>query len=134
MGTRMSGSLDANLILAWAWVLAGFVSGAVLGANFHREHWLGGYASHRRRLYRLGHISFFGLGAVNFMFWFTARAMVFDPTAGLIASWAFLVGALTMPACCFLTGHWPRARWLFAVPVSSLLAGGGMTFWQVINH
>ena len=55
--------LNLNVALAWLWMLLGFISGTVLGLNFHRENWLGGYASRQRRLYRLGHVSFFGLGA-----------------------------------------------------------------------
>ena len=50
-----------NLVLGWLWIALGFASGAVLGLWFHKEQWLGGYASWMRRLYRLGHISFFGL-------------------------------------------------------------------------
>ena len=37
-----------------------------------REDWLGGYGSFKRRLYRLAHISFFGLAIVNLMFCFVA--------------------------------------------------------------
>jgi hypothetical protein len=44
-----------------------------LGLFFHRENWLGGYASHARRMYRLDHISFFELGLVNWMFHGTAQ-------------------------------------------------------------
>jgi hypothetical protein len=127
-------ALQLNLTLAWLWIVLGFASGLVLGTNFHREDWLGGYASHRRRLYRLGHIAFFGLGAVNLMFWLTARAVSFSGATGLVAAWAFVVGAVTMPACCFVMAHWPRARLLFAVPVASLLTGGVVTLWQVFNH
>ena len=47
----------------------------VLGLFFHRENWLGGYASLKRRMYRLGHISFFGLGAVNLLFWLTVKSL-----------------------------------------------------------
>ena len=57
-----------NLLSAWIGVLAGFVSGALIGLKFHREDWLGGYTSHRRRMLRLGHISFFGLAVINVMF------------------------------------------------------------------
>ena len=42
-----------NLIAAWLGILLGFVSGMGLGMFFHNEKWLGGYASHKRRLYRL---------------------------------------------------------------------------------
>jgi hypothetical protein len=122
-----------NLVLAWLWIVAGFVGGLVLGLKFHREDWLGGYASFRRRLYRLGHISFFGLALVNLMFYFTVRVVAFNGCTGAAASWAFIVGALAMPACCFIMAHWPQARLLFALPVVSLLAGGLITLWEVIH-
>jgi hypothetical protein len=117
----------ANLMMAWLWMLAGFLSGLALGLKFHREEWLGGYASHRRRLYRLGHISFFGLGVVNFMFFLTARlAPLSEPAVGWAGA-AFILGAASMPVCCALMAHWPKLRMLFAVPVISLIAGAVIT-------
>ena len=52
----------------WIGMLLGVVSGAIIGLFFHREDWMGGYNSFRRRLTRLGHISFFGLAFVNMGF------------------------------------------------------------------
>ena len=116
-----------NLVLAWLWILLGFASGLGLGMFFHRENWLGGYSSLKRRLYRLAHISFFGLGAVNLCFYLTERAV---PVAGVSltwASWLFVLGALSMPGCCLAMAHFPRARMLFGIPVLSLLAAGMLT-------
>ena len=45
----LTSPLSYNVALAWLWVLLGFISGMLLGLNFHRENWLGGYASQRRR-------------------------------------------------------------------------------------
>ena len=122
-----------NLVLAWLWILLGFVSGMVLGMFFHGENWLGGYASFKRRMYRLGHISFFGLGAVYLLFYFTAKSFPFaTPMAG-IASWAFVVGAVSMPVCSVLMAHFPKAHMMFAVPVLSLIAGGVLTLALVVR-
>src|SRR5438552_18472546 len=91
-----------NLVFAWLGIVLGFISGLYLGLNFHRDNWLGGYGSFKRRLYRLGHISFFGLAIVNFMFYFTVRALSsFNPAAAW-ASWAFIIGAVSMPLCCLI--------------------------------
>lgn len=119
-----------NLVAAWVGILLGFVSGLGLGLFFHREDWLGGYGSFKRRLYRLAHISFFGLAAVNFFFYFTAQKL---PPAALLslASPAFLAGAVAMPICCLVTARYPKARLLFAVPVLSLVVGGVLTLLQV---
>jgi len=104
-------------------MLLGFVSGMLMGIYFHNEGWLGGYGSFRRRLYRLGHISFFGLGMVNLIFYATAERFAHGWLV-MVASWAFVVGAITMPLCCVLMAHFPKAHFLFAVPVLSLIAGG----------
>ncbi len=56
---------DLNAITAWIAVMAGVVTGIGAGLFFHREAWLGGYGSWPRRMIRLGHISFFGIAALN---------------------------------------------------------------------
>ena len=123
---------NLNLLIAWLWILLGFVSGLVMGCFFHREQWLGGYASHKRRLYRLAHISFFGLGLVNLCFYFTMKSLE-EPNAGL-ASWALVAGAVTMPICCIAMAHAPQSRPLFSVPVLSLLLGGALTVWRTFQN
>ena len=122
---------NPNLFLAWLWILLGFASGMVLGLFFRGENWLGGYGSFQRRMYRLGHISFFGLGAMNLMFWMTLLTIPQPgPLAG-IASTAFIIGALTMPICCGIMAHFPKAHLIFAVPVISLITGGTLTLLEV---
>src|SRR6266446_4229245 len=102
-----------NLIAAWIGILLGFGSGLVLGLFFQRDDWLGGYTSLKRRLYRLAHISFFGLGAVNLLFYFTALHLSPASLTTTIASWGFLIGSISMPACCLLMAHFPRTQPLF---------------------
>jgi hypothetical protein len=124
---------ELNLVLGWLWVALGFVSGAVLGLRFHDEHWLGGYASWMRRLYRLAHVSFFGLGLLNLMFFLTVRGMSAASVPFQIASVGFVVGALTMPVCCVLAAHRPTYKPVFALPVLSLMAGALFTVWILIS-
>jgi hypothetical protein len=124
---------NPNLILAWLWILLGFSSGMALGMFFHGENWLGGYGSYKRRMYRLGHISFFGLGALNLLFWLTMRSISPAEPQAEIASWAFIVGTITMPPCCVIMAHFPKAHMIFAVPVVSLITGGVLTLLEVIQ-
>ena len=124
---------SVNLIAAWLGILLGFLSGMVLGMFFHDEKWLGGYASLKRRMYRLGHISFFGLGAANFFFYFTALQFAPGDQLATLASITFLLGAITMPICCVIMAHFPKAHLIFSVPVVSLLAGGTLTLVNVVN-
>ena len=125
--------IELNLALAWIWMVLGFAAGFVLGTHFHREDWLGGYTSLPRRMCRLGHISFFGLGVVNFMFYCTAQILRFPVGATVLASWAFAIGTVAMPACCFTMAFYPRLRPLFLVPVLSLLIGGLTIVWEIIT-
>jgi len=122
-----------NLIAAWLGILLGFLSGMILGLFFHREDWLGGYASLRRRMYRLGHISLFGLGALNLFFWLTVKLGPVTGSLSGLASGAFIVGAITMPLCCVVMAHFPKLHLIFAVPVLSLIVGGALTLIEVVK-
>ena len=121
-----------NLVFAWVGILLGFISGLVLGLKFHREDWLGGYGSHQRRLYRLAHISLFGLGAVNLLFYMTVRELAINTLSARLASWAFIFGAVSMPLCCVAMAHWSQAHLWFAIPVLSLVLGGFLTVQMVM--
>lgn len=123
--------MNLNLILGWLWILMGFVSGMVLGMFFHRESWLGGYGSLKRRMYRLGHISFFGLGALNLLFWLTMQRTSMPAFPVSLAANAFVIGAITMPVCCLVMAHFPKAHLIFAVPVVCLIVGGSVTLFQI---
>jgi hypothetical protein len=107
----------------WVGMLLGVASGAVIGLFFHREDWMGGYASYRRRLTRLGHISFFGLALVNFCFAFTQLVTPLAASWGVIAMRSFLIGAATMPTVCFLSAWRKPFRHLFSIPVGAVLIG-----------
>jgi hypothetical protein len=104
----------------WSLVLAGLLVGSVLGFFFHREEFLGGYDSFRRRLVRLGHIALIALGLVNVIVSFVL-ALPTDLESASVASWSLLIGSLSMPAMCFLTAWRPSFRPGFALPVVALV-------------
>lgn len=117
-----------NWLAGWGLVLIGLVSGAVLGLFFHRDDFLGGYSSFRRRIVRLGHIALVALGMLNVVFSVSASPLG-SGWAGKLASGGFLVGGLTMPLTCFLTGWREKFRHGFAVPVAALLLAVTATLW-----
>jgi hypothetical protein len=112
--------LPANLWLGWIWIAVGLTSGAVIGMYFHELDWLGGYATWRRRMVRLGHISFLGTGLLNLAFVFTF-ALSAGERPPQLAAWLFAIGAVTMPLVCFLAAWRDGLRYLFPVPVASLI-------------
>lgn len=121
-----------NIYAAWGAFLVGIISGAISGLKFQSEDFLGGYSSWRRRLVRLAHISFFGIGFINLAFALTAKAL--DIRAGLTeASIMLVVGAITMPLVCYLSAFKPLFRHLFFIPVLSVLSGVIVMLWRVIS-
>jgi hypothetical protein len=123
--------MNSNLIAGWIGLLFGCLAGAVPGLFFHGNDWLGGYASWRRRLIRLAHVSFFGLGFINLLFALTARGL--DLHAGLQASSVLLVtGAVAMPTICYLSAWKPVFRNLFFIPVGAVTAGIALFTWRII--
>ena len=112
-----------NIHAAWIGFLLGCVAGAVPGLFFYNQEWLGGYASWRRRMIRLAHIAFFGLGFLNMLFALSALPFYVDESAAVLASNCFIVGVVTMPTCCFLAAWRSSATALFAVPVLSVMVG-----------
>ncbi len=110
-----------NLWAAWIGILLGMLSGALIGLFFHRDEWLGGYGAWRRRLLRLGHISFFGIAFLNLAFANTVS--VAGAQTPVLAAWSLVAGAVLMPTICFLAA-WRRGfRHLFFLPVLSLISG-----------
>ncbi len=108
---------------SWIGMLLGVISGAIIGLFFHREEWMGGYQSFRRRLTRLGHISFFGLAFVNIAFAVTHHILTIEAPWATWAAWSFIVGAAAMPTCCFLTAWRKPFRHFFFIPVGGVLFG-----------
>jgi hypothetical protein len=108
-----------NWQAGWWLILAGFLTGASLGLSFHREEFLGGYGSFRRRLLRLGHIALAALGMLNVLYGLSPWPASGDWYA-TAASLCFVAGGVAMPAVCFLTAWKPLFRHLFAFPVTFL--------------
>ena len=110
-----------NWYFGWGLVLSAFVTGAIIGLFFHREDFLEGYSSFRRRLLRLGHIAQAALGMMNVLFSVATPSV--ESLETQIASWGFIVGGLSMPTVCFLSAWKKSYRHLFFIPVVALMLG-----------
>jgi hypothetical protein len=117
------GTGDVNVLAGWIGLLCGIITGSYLGLFFYKDDWAGGYSSFRRRMLRLGHISFFGLGFVNIMYGLTTRAVDISVALPGLTAASFIVGAVTMPLCCYLTAWRKRFRHFFPIPVISVALG-----------
>ena len=109
-----------NWYFGWGMVLAGFLSGAVLGIGYAREDFLGGYASFPRRMVRLGHIALAALGMMNVLFALSAPHVAAQFVH--VVSVCFMVGGVLMPLVCFMAAWRKGLRHLFPLPVLALVA------------
>ena len=110
--------MSLNLYTAWIAFLLGCISDAIPGIFFHNTNWLGGYSSWKRRMIRLAHISFFGIGALNLAFALTVY--ILEIKSGLVSiSYLLIIGAITMPIICYLSAwnmffrHWECSSYNF---------------------
>ena len=121
-----------NLYAAWIGFLLGCLAGAIIGLFFYREEWVGGYASWPRRMIRLAHIAFFGIGFLNLSFALTCRTLGLQ--SGLAAPSALLiVGALTMPLVCYLSAWKPAFRNIFFIPAVSVTLAIVLFLWRILS-
>jgi hypothetical protein len=110
-----------NFLGGWWLLLLAFVSGAIVGLGFHREDFLGGYSSFRRRLLRLGHVACAALGLLNILYGLSPVAVGHSSLQALPGA-LLLAGAVAMPSVCFLAAWKPPFRQLFFLPVGLLLS------------
>ena len=123
--------MEQNIVAAWMAFLFGALAGAVAGLLFHDEAWLGGYGSWRRRLMRLGHVAFFGLGFINLGFGLTVQALGLASRGIDDASFLLIVGLITMPLVCYLAAWKKGFRHLFIVPVGSVVVAVALTIFAL---
>jgi hypothetical protein len=123
---------DLNTLAAWVGILLGMLSGIHAGLFFQREDWLGGYGSWPRRMLRLGHIAFFGIGLLNLGYTLTLRYLGW-PQPHALASVALAASTFLMPLVCMLAAWRKPLRHLFVVPTSCLLAGVVGLLWARVG-
>jgi len=120
-----------NIHVAWIGFFLGGLAGAVPGLFFYDNDWLGGYESWQRRMIRLAHIAFFGIGLLNLSFALTARTLGLE--AGLqTTSTLLIVGAAAMPLVCYLSAWKTVFRHLFFIPAMSVTVGMGLFAWRIL--
>ena len=122
--------MTINLYAAWIGFLLGALAGATAGLFFDRENWLGGYADWRRRMVRLGHISFFGIGLLNLGFYLTVEAVGIQEGIRIPAI-LLMVGAVAMPLVCYLSAYRKGFRHLFFVPAGAVTLALALFTWRL---
>jgi len=101
-----------NWYAGWSLLMAAVLTGALLGLGFHRDDFLGGYDSWRRRLFRLGHIALAAIGMLNILLGLSPIPK------NSLASYSLFATGILMPGICFLSAWRKPFRSLFFLPVA----------------
>jgi len=127
----------SNVKIGWVSLAFGASTGVVLGLwSFDGPvavpEWLGGYGELSRRLARLGHIAFFGLGILNLLMARELPRLTMQPGYVSIASWAMNFGNVFLPTVLFAAAAWHPAKYVLPVPALSVTVALVMVAYSVV--
>ena len=123
--TDTNASLAAMRLVGFASLALGALSGMILGlwsfdGPVPAPTMLDDYASTSRRLIRLGHIAFFGLGILNIL---TARELAgfgLRPTILRLTARSMNAGNLLLPVVLLAAGFYAPLKYLLPLPATSI--------------
>lgn len=127
-----------NRVIGWTSLMMGALMGLILGlwsfdGPLPSPAWIGGYGDVSRRLLRLAHIAFFGLGILNLLMTNEARRWQGLTPSPVIAA-LMNIGNLLLPVTLIAAAAFPPFKYLLPVPALCIFAAlGGMTY-GVWNH
>ena len=114
---------NSNRFVGWVSLAVGAGTGLILGlwsfdGPMAVPAWIGEYGDTSRRLVRLGHIAFFGLGILNILL---ARELPrLADTARRIASPAMNFGNVFLPITLLAAAAYPPFKYFMSVPALSV--------------
>lgn len=112
---------ERNRQVGWVCAVLGALTGLVMGLwSFDGPvpvpGWLGEYGATARRLARLGHIAFFGLGILNLLLARELSLSALGPQAKRVASLAMNFGNVFLPLTLFSAAAYPPSKYLLPLP------------------
>lgn len=108
-----------NRRVGWVCMCLGIASGLILGlwsfdGPFAVPEWLGAYDQTGRRLARLGHIAFLGLGILNVLLAGELRRCSLPPWGRRTASWAMNFGNVFLPLTLFAVAAYRPVKFVMS--------------------
>lgn len=91
--------------------------------------WLGDYGDTPRRLARLGHIAFLGLGILNLLLVHELPRSGLGPSGRRVASVSMNVGNILLPLGLFAAAAWAPAKYVLAIPATSVFVALCLAAW-----
>jgi len=108
-------------VVAWISFVLGIGTGLVLGlwsfdGPFTTPGWLGGYEDVSRRMVRLGHIAYFGLGFLTLLLALELNKLQLTKREQLLTTNAMIFGNMVLPLTLFAAGVYHPLKYLMPIP------------------
>lgn len=128
-----------NRTVGWISLAVGVATGLVMGlwsfdGPVTPPAWLGEYGDTARRLARLGHIAFIGLGMINILLAHELPHSALGPRARRIASRHMNFGNLALPITLFVAAAWRPAKYAMAIPATAVFVALCLVAWGAIDR
>lgn len=114
-----------NRIVGWTSLAVGIGVGLVMGlwsfdGPMEPPAWIGEYADTSRRLIRLGHIAFIGLGLIDILIERELLRSALGRAGRATASWSMVIGNVLLPVALFGAAAYRPLKYFMAVPAGSV--------------
>ena len=123
-----------NRTIGWFSLAAGIATGLVMGlwsfdGPMPAPAWLGDYGDTSRRLARLGHIAFVGLGLINILLAHELPHSSLGARAQRMASRHMNFGNIVLPITLFAAAFWRPAKYAMALPATAVFVALCLAAW-----
>jgi hypothetical protein len=123
-----------NRSVAWTSMAVGIATGLVMGLwSFDGPvpvpAWLGEYGDTPRRLARLGHIAFLGLGILNLLLDHELPRSGLGARGKRAAAWAMNLGNIALPMGLFAAAAWAPAKYALSIPATAVFVALTLVAW-----
>jgi hypothetical protein len=114
-----------NRVVGWTSLAAGVGVGLVMGlwsfdGPLQPPAWIGEYTDTSRRLVRLGHIAFLGLGFIDILIERELVRSALGRAGRAIASWSMVIGNVLLPIALFGAAAYRPLKYLMVIPATSV--------------
>ena len=111
--------------IAWCSILAGALSGAVMGlwsfdGPFPTPEWIGDYDALPRRFLRLAHVAMFALGFLHMLVARQITEAPISPSMNRLGLNAMAAGNILMPTLLIAAAVWEPFKYLTTIPTLAL--------------
>jgi hypothetical protein len=125
-----------NRRVGWVCTCVGAASGLILGlwsfdGPFPVPGWLGPYDDTARRLARLGHIAFFGLGILNILMAGELNRRRLGSWSQRLAAWAMIFGNVGLPLTLFAAAAYRPCKYFMSAPALAVFLALVLTAYGV---